>query len=152
MSATMKALSERTFALLKIPTASPAHGQPVHVDIETETTELLLAFWLSIDKKMKERYSKMWGIFKNNVKTALERTHTGRLTEFVSNLAKNLDIDELGEYREQRESVMGIVRMGFDTQILNKLRTELDWCIMLTQEARDKRFESIKQKKGNNND
>ena len=88
--------------------------------------KLLYGLWKAIDPTYKERYrADSWQHFENAIRTA---SYTDSLKKFLSNIQNRMPMTLLAKYGED---MMAIIRSGEDVQILEWLREETTYLVMV---------------------
>ena len=86
----------------------------------------------------KVRYLRtIWEQFENGIRSA---AYTSRLSTFLENITKHLPIEVQAKHLEE---VMQVIQSGQDEQILNWLREETTYLIMLTRLENQNRKEAF---------
>lgn len=106
---------------------------------EAVAENLLWGLWRCITEDYKEKYKKeCWEHFENAIKSA---SYTGSLKVFLTNFQKRIPVDLQAQYTKD---MLSIVEAGEDEQILDWLRTEATYLVMLVRLRNQDRKEMLK--------
>lgn len=90
--------------------------------------KLLWPLWRCVSDDYKTKYKKdVWEHFENAVKSA---AYTGSMKVFLSNFQKRLPVDLQAQYAKD---IMSIVNGGNDEEMLNLLRQETTYLVMVVR-------------------
>ena len=115
---------------------------------QEKVAELLIyPLWKSIDDSYKERYKReIWEHFENALRSA---AYTAKLTIFLSNFKNRIPSTfEL----QNMKSITSIVESGLDSEILNWLRDETTYLVMLARLKNQDKKDAYKERQLLNND
>jgi hypothetical protein len=102
--------------------------------------QLLWPLWRCVSDDYKTKYKKdVWEHFENAVKSA---AYTGSLKVFISNFQKRLPIDLQAKYAK---GIVELSESGNDDEILNLLRTETTYLVMLIRLRNQDRKDSYEE-------
>lgn len=105
---------------------------------EMVAENLLWGLWRCITDDYKEKYKKeCWEHFENAIKSA---SYTGSLKVFLTNFQKRIPVDLQAQYTK---NILSIIESGEDDQILDWLRTEATYLVMLVRVQNQERKESF---------
>lgn len=97
---------------------------------------LLWTLWRCITDEYKERYKKdVWDHFENAIKSA---SYTDSLKVFLGNFQKRIPVDLQAKYTKD---MLSVIESGNDEEILNWLRTETTYLVMIVRIANQDRKE-----------
>jgi hypothetical protein len=103
--------------------------------------KLLMCLWRSIDESYKTRYlADAWAHFENAIRSA---SYTNSLKLFLSNIIKRMPIVLQAQFQKD---VLSVIECGQDEQILNWLRSETTYLVMLVRVANQERQEAYKER------
>ncbi|MDD5343109.1 MAG: hypothetical protein PHW12_01670 [Smithella sp.] len=103
--------------------------------------KLLWGLWRSLDENYKSRYlADAWAHFENAIRSA---SYTDSLKAFLSKITTRLPIVLQAQFNKD---VLSIVDSGQDEEILNWLRTETTYLVMLVRVANQERKEAYEEK------
>ena len=106
---------------------------------EIVADDMLWALWRGVSDEYKERYKKdVWEHFENAVKAA---SYTDKTTIFVENFKKRLPC--IIQQQHQKDLIK-IIKSGQDYKILDWLRSETTYMVLLTRVKNEQRKESFK--------
>ena len=107
---------------------------------QEEVADLLLwGLWRSIDEDYKMKYPRdIWDHFENAIKSA---SYTGNLKGFLSLFQRRLPLNLQAQFTKD---IKNVVESGQDDEILNWLRTESTYMVMLVRIANQTRKETFK--------
>lgn len=116
-----------------------AEIKPITQDDVAE--KLLFPLFRCLNVDYKKKYLKnIWEQFENNVRTA---AYTSRLARFFEMITNSMPIELQQQYQA---GVREIIGSGEDKMILNWLRTESTYLILLARMINEKRKEEFKEK------
>lgn len=102
--------------------------------------QLLWGLWRSIDEEYKVRYPRdIWEHFENAIKTA---SYTSDLKGFLERFQRKLPMTLQRQYMKD---VLAVVESGQDEQIMEWLRTESTYMMMLVRLQNQDRKEMLNQ-------
>jgi hypothetical protein len=102
---------------------------------------LLWGLWRCVSDEYKDRYKKdCWEHFENAIKSA---SYTGSLKVFLNNFQKRLPCDLEAQYAK---NMLSIIDSKNDSVILNWLRTETTYLVMIVRLRNQERQEAFKLK------
>jgi hypothetical protein len=108
---------------------------------EQVANDLLWGLWRCVDDDYKERYKKnVWEHFENAIKSA---SYTGSLKVFLGNFQKRIPVDLRAEFTKE---IIAIIDSGQDEIILNWLRSENTYLVMLVRMRNQDRKEAAAEK------
>lgn len=115
---------------------------------QEEVADLLLwGLWRSIHEDYKMKYPReIWEHFENAIKSA---SYTGSLKGFLSLFQRRIPLDLQAQYVKD---VKKVVDTNQDEEILNWLRTESTYMMMLVRLRNQQRKEDLKEIENNKND
>lgn len=114
---------------------------------EQVAEKLLWGLWRSISEDYKMKYPRdIWEHFENAIKSA---SYTGSLKGFLSLFQRRLPLDLQAKYIKD---IKKVVDSGQDEEILNWLRTESTYMMMLVRLANQQRKEELKESFMSNED
>ena len=97
---------------------------------------LLWGLWRSIEDSYKERYyMDVWNHFENAIKSA---SYTDSLKKFISNIKLRIPMEIKGKYNKE---IVEVLNLGQDEMILDWLRTETTYLVMVCRLANQTRKE-----------
>lgn len=103
--------------------------------------KLLWPLWRCVSDDYKTKYKKdVWDHFENAVKSA---AYTGSMKVFLSNFQKRLPVDLQAQYAKD---IMSIADSGDDDEILNLLRQETTYLVMVVRLRNQDRREAYEEK------
>lgn len=103
---------------------------------------LLWGLWRSIDESYKEHYFlDVWDHFENAIRAA---SYTDSLKKFLSTIKQRIPIVIQSQYQVD---ILSIVNSGHDEQVLNWLRNETTYLVMVCRVMNQERKEEFKEKK-----
>lgn len=103
---------------------------------EQVSDKLLWPLWRCVSDDYKERYKReIWDHFENAVRSA---AYTGCLKRYLANFQERLPVDIQAQYIKD---VMSVVNSGEDLTILDWLRDETKYLVMLVRLANQERKE-----------
>ena len=103
--------------------------------------KLLWPLWRCISDDYKTKYKKdVWDHFENAVKSA---AYTGSMKVFLSNFQKRLPVDLQAQYAKD---IMSVVDSGNDDEMLNLLRQETTYLVMVVRLRNQDRREAYEEK------
>lgn len=103
--------------------------------------KLLWGLWRCITDDYKEKYAKdCWAHFENAIKSA---SYTGSLKVFLTNFQKRIPVDLQAQFTND---ILSIVDSGEDDNVLNYLRTESMYMVMLVRIRNQERKDLLKLK------
>jgi hypothetical protein len=106
---------------------------------ELVAENLLWGLWRCITEDYKDKYKKdCWTHFENALKTA---SYTDSLKMFLTNFQKRIPVDLQAQYTKD---ILSIIEVGEDEQVLNWLRTETTYLVMLVRLRNQDRKEMLK--------
>lgn len=107
---------------------------------EEVADNLLWGLWRSISEDYKMKYPRdIWEHFENAIKSA---SYTGSLKGFLSLFQRRLPLDLQAQYMKD---IKKVIESGQDEEILNWLRTESTYMMMLVRLQNQTRKEMYKQ-------
>ena len=102
--------------------------------------KLLWPLWRCVSDDYKTKYKKdVWDHFENAVKSA---AYTGSIKVFLSNFQKRLPVDLQAQYAKD---IMSIADGGNDDEVLNLLRQETTYLVMVVRLRNQDRREAYEQ-------
>ncbi len=105
---------------------------------ETVANNLLWGLWRCITDDYKEKYKKeVWEHFENAIKSA---SYTGSLKVFLSNFQKRIPVDLQAQYIKD---ILGVIEDNEDEKVLDWLRTEATYLVMLVRIRNQERKETL---------
>lgn len=108
----------------------------LEVTQETVADKFVWGLWRSIDEDYKNKYfQEIWQHFENAIKSA---SYTDSLKKFLDNIKTRIPITIQAKYQKD---MMEIVESGKDELIMDWLRTETTYLIMLCRVANQERKE-----------
>ena len=108
---------------------------------EQVANSLLWGLWRCIDDDYKSKYKKdVWEHFENAIKSA---SYTGNLKVFLGNFQKRIPVDLKAEFTID---ILSIVNSGEDEKILDWLRTESTYLVMIVRLRNQERTEAAQEK------
>lgn len=115
---------------------------------QEEVADLLLwGLWRSIHEDYKMKYPRdIWEHFENAIKSA---SYTGSLKGFLSLFQRRIPLDLQAQYVKD---IKKVVDTNQDEEILNWLRTESTYMMMLVRLRNQQRKEDLKEIENNKND
>lgn len=115
---------------------------------QEEVADLLLwGLWRSIHEDYKMKYPRdIWEHFENAIKSA---SYTGSLKGFLSLFQRRIPLDLQAQYVKD---VKKVVDANQDEEILNWLRTESTYMMMLVRLRNQQRKEDLKEFENNKKD
>ena len=106
---------------------------------EIVSENLLWGLWRCISDDYKEKYKKeIWEHFENAIKSA---SYTGNLKIFLTNFQKRIPVDLQAQYTK---NILSVIEAGEDEQVLDWLRTEATYLVMIVRLRNQDRKEMIK--------
>lgn len=103
---------------------------------------LLMPLWRCINDDYKDRYKKeVWEHFENALKSA---SYTDSLKVFLTNFQKRIPVDMQAQYTKD---IVKIVDSNQDETVLNWLRTETTYLVMIVRLENQSRREQFKSEK-----
>jgi len=106
---------------------------------ELVSENLLWPLWRCITDDFKTKYLKeIWDIFENAIKSA---SYTDCLKVFLENFKRRIPVDLQAQYSKD---IMSIIELNEDEKILNWLRTESTYMVMIVRLKNQDRKESFK--------
>lgn len=103
--------------------------------------KLLWPLWRCVSDDYKTKYKKdVWDHFENAVKSA---AYTGSMKVFLSNFQKRLPVDLQAQYAKD---IMSIADSGNDDEMLNLLRQETTYLVMVVRLRNQDRREAYEEK------
>lgn len=106
---------------------------------ENVAENLLWGLWRCITEDYKDKYKKeCWDHFENAIKSA---SYTGNMKVFLTNFQKRIPIDLQAQYTKD---ILSIIEAGEDEQVLDWLRTEATYLVMLVRLRNQDRKEMLK--------
>lgn len=103
--------------------------------------KLLWPLWRCVSDDYKTKYKKdVWDHFENAVKSA---AYTGSIKVFLSNFQKRLPVDLQAQYAKD---IMSIVDSGNDDEVLNLLRQETTYLVMVVRLRNQDRREAYEER------
>ena len=103
--------------------------------------KLLWPLWRCVSDDYKTKYKKdVWDHFENAVKSA---AYTGSMKVFLSNFQKRLPVDLQAQYAKD---IMSIVDIGNDDEVLNLLRQETTYLVMVVRLRNQDRKEAYEER------
>ena len=103
--------------------------------------KLLWPLWRCISDDYKTKYKKdVWDHFENAVKSA---AYTGSMKVFLSNFQKRLPVDLQAQYAK---NIMSVVDEGNDDEMLNLLRQETTYLVMVVRLRNQDRKEAYEER------
>lgn len=101
--------------------------------------ELLFPLFRCLGSEYKERYKKdIWEQFENNIRSA---AYTAKLTTFFENITRSMPIVLERQYADP---VVKIIQSKMDKTILNWLREETTYLVLLARMKNEERKEAFK--------
>lgn len=98
------------------------------MDQQTIAIDLVYPLFRSLSEEYKVRYVRnIWEQFENAIRSA---AYTGKLTAFLENITKILPIEVQAQYIN---SVMSVIQSGDDEHVLNTLREETTYIVMMAR-------------------
>lgn len=115
---------------------------------QEEVADLLLwGLWRSIHEDYKMKYPRdIWEHFENAIKSA---SYTGSLKGFLSLFQRRIPLDLQAQYVKD---IRKVVDANQDEEILNWLRTESTYMMMLVRLRNQQRKEDLKEFENNKKD
>ena len=102
---------------------------------------LLFPLWRCIDEDFKNKYKgDAWSIFENFLKTSACNEN---LKQFFEKLKRLMPMNWQHQYEKQ---ILSVLQSGKDDQILNDLRTECAYLVLLTRAMNNERKQNLKEK------
>ena len=102
--------------------------------------KLLWPLWRCVSDDYKTKYKKdVWDHFENAVKSA---AYTGSIKVFLSNFQKRLPVDLQAQYAKD---IISIADGGNDDEVLNLLRQETTYLVMVVRLRNQDRREAYEQ-------
>jgi len=106
---------------------------------ELISDKLLWPLWRCTTEDFKTKYPKdIWDIFENALKSA---SYTDNLKVFLSNFQKRIPVDLQAQYAKD---IMSIVDSNEDDKVLNLIRTESTYMVMVVRLRNQERKEQLK--------
>lgn len=103
--------------------------------------KLLWPLWRCISDDYKTKYKKdVWDHFENAVKSA---AYTGSMKVFLSNFQKRLPVDLQAQYAK---NIMTVLDEGNDDEMLNLLRQETTYLVMVVRLRNQDRKEAYEER------
>lgn len=102
--------------------------------------KLLWPLWRCVSDDYKSKYKKdVWEHFENAVKSA---AYTGSMKVFLSNFQKRLPVDLQAQYAKD---IMSVVDINNDDEMLNLLRQETTYLVMVVRLRNQDRKEAYEE-------
>jgi len=112
----------------------------MQIDQKQIAEKLLWPLWRCVSDDYKDKYKKdVWDHFENAIKSA---SYTGNMKEFITNFQKRIPVDLQAQYSK---SILEIVEAGEDDEVLNLLRTESTYLVMIVRIKNQDRKDSFKE-------
>lgn len=109
---------------------------------EIVADKLLWGLWRSITENYKEKYfHEVWEHFENALKSA---SYTGSLKGFLNNIKTRIPLEIQAQFQKD---ILSIVDSGEDDQVLDWLRTETTYLIMVCRVRNQERKENYQLEK-----
>lgn len=111
------------------------------INQEIIANSLLWPLWRCVADDYKDKYKKdVWEHFENAVKSA---SYTGNMKVFLGNFQKRIPVDLHPEYTTE---ILMVIESNHDEQILNWLRTESTYMVMIVRlKNQDRKIEFTKK-------
>ena len=107
---------------------------------EQVAEKLLWSLWRCVEDGYKERYKReIWDHFENAIRSA---AYTAKLSTFLSNFKNRIPVIFEAQFMK---NIQLIVESGFDSEILNWLRDETTYMVMLCRLKNQERSEAYKE-------
>jgi hypothetical protein len=121
--------------------------ETIELTQEFVADNLLWGLWHSIDESYKEKYfQEVWEHFENAIKSA---SYTNSLKKFLSNIKNRIPLTIQAKFNKD---ILKIVESGKDEIILNWLRAETTYLVMICRVRNQERKELLKlEEKENEN-
>lgn len=104
--------------------------------------KLLWGLWRSIDESYKKKYlSETWDHLENVVRSASRQNNS--LKKVLSEIKSHLPINIQAQYQKD---ILSVIDSGQEEEILNWLRTETNYLVMLVRVANQERQEAYKER------
>ena len=105
---------------------------------EQLSENLIYPLFRSLDESYKVKYVRnIWEQFENGIRSA---AYTGKLTAFLENITNILPIEIQARYMKD---VLSVIQSGDDETILNWLRDETTYLVLLARIENQTRKESL---------
>lgn len=103
--------------------------------------DLLFPLFRCISDTYKSRYNRnIWEQFENSIRSA---AYTGKLKVFITKYQRIMPSDLQAQYTKR---ILSVIECGEDKQVLEWLRDETAYLVLLTRLANQKRVADIKEK------
>jgi HPt (histidine-containing phosphotransfer) domain-containing protein len=104
------------------------------MDHQRIADEVLTPLWRGVPSAYKMKYARsIWQQFEDQIRSS---AYTSRLTTWLDDLCRKLDIAIRAEYTE---AVAGVIASGQDRAVLSALRDETTYLVLLVRIANDER-------------
>lgn len=101
---------------------------------------LLWPLWRCVDDSYKDRYKReIWEQFENAIRSA---AYTAKLTTFITNFKNRIPVNLEAQYMSL---IRTIIECGLDSDVLNWLRDETTYLVMITRLMNQDRKDSYKE-------
>jgi hypothetical protein len=112
------------------------------INQEIIANSLLWPLWRCVADDYKDKYKKdVWEHFENAIKSA---SYTDSMKVFLGNFQKRIPVDMDPEYTRE---ILSVIDAGCDEQVLNWLRTESTYIVMIVRIRNQERREDYLKKK-----
>jgi len=102
--------------------------------------KLLWGLWRSIEESYKEKYFlEIWGHFENAIRAA---AYTESLKKFLSIIRQRIPITILQKYNAD---ILDVVESGEDDQVLDWLRADTTYLVMVCRVMNQERKQELKE-------
>jgi len=109
------------------------------ITLELIAENLLWGLWRCISEEYKNTYKKeIWDHFENAIRSA---AYTGDLKVFIGNFKKRIPIELEAQYSKD---ILSIINSGEDDEVLNWMREQTTYLVMLVRLKNQDRKESFK--------
>lgn len=103
--------------------------------------KLLWSLWRCVEDSYKERYKReIWDHFENAIRSA---AYTAKLTTFLTNFKARIPVTFEAQFMK---NIQLVVESGFDSDILNWLRDETTYLVMITRLMNQDRKDAYTEK------